>query len=384
VAEDQERVLFVHAHPDDESITTGGTIATLVDRGAQVAVLTCTRGELGEVIPEAARAELSSPTALGERREAELAAALAALGVTDHIFLGAAGARFEGRIPRRYLDSGMRWGEHGAEALPESSAGSLTAAEFGEVASDIATVIAAYGPDGVVTYDADGGYGHPDHVRVHEATRRAAEVLSVPFFAIQAPDAAGPDLLAVDVRPVLERKRVALAAHVSQVTLDGDSFALSDGVSRPIGLDERFRRIRPVEPPDDYSFAQQGVVAKIANSLIALVIGAFAGAILTVVHQASATLAGVAVPWGIIAAVVLTTALLAGLRLVFGTRVIAGVAAAGLLATVALLSLTSAGGSILVPANVAGYTWTFAPVLIAIVVLGWPRVRRAAPGRIGT
>ncbi|MDP1788894.1 MAG: PIG-L family deacetylase, partial [Rhodoglobus sp.] len=365
-----------------ESITTGGTIATLVDRGAEVAVLTCTRGELGEVIPETKRAELSSPAALGERREAELAAALAALGVTDHVFLGAEGARFEGRIPRRYLDSGMRWGEHGAEALPESSAGSLTAAEFGEVASDIATVIAAYAPDAVVTYDADGGYGHPDHVRVHEATRRAAEVLSVPFFAIQAPDAAGPDLLAVDVSPVLERKRAALAAHVTQVTLDGDSFALADGVSRPIGVQERFRRIRPVEPSDDYSFAQQGIVAKIANSLIALVIGAFAGSILTVVHQATATIAGVAVPWGIIAAVVLTIALLAGLRLVFGTRVIAGVAAAGLLATVALLSLTSAGGSILVPANVAGYTWTFAPVLIAILVLGWPRVRRAAPGRI--
>ena len=74
-----ERVLFVHAHPADESIVTGGTIATLVDRRASVTVLTCTRGE-----------------------GAELAAALAELGVTDHRWLGDSNARWAGREPRRY------------------------------------------------------------------------------------------------------------------------------------------------------------------------------------------------------------------------------------------------------------------------------------------
>lgn len=379
----RERVLFVHAHPDDESISTGGTIATLVDRGAEVAVLTCTRGELGEVIPEELRTELSSPAALAERRERELAAALAALGVTDHGFLGAEGARFEGRLPRRYLDSGMQWGQAGAEPLGTATAGSLTSADFGEVASDIATVIARYNPDVVVTYDADGGYGHPDHIRVHEATRRAAEVLSVPLFVIDEDDAAAPGRVVVDVRPVLERKRAALAAHATQVSLEGESFALADGAMRPIGLEERFRRLRQVEEHVAVPFRDQGIVAKIAMSLIGLVMGVFAGAILTVAHQASVTVAGIPVPWGIIAAIVLAAALLAGLRLAFETRVVAGAAAVGLLAVVGLLSLASAGGSVIVPANPAGYAWTFAPVLIAIVVLGWPHVRRRSPGRIG-
>jgi N-acetyl-1-D-myo-inositol-2-amino-2-deoxy-alpha-D-glucopyranoside deacetylase len=96
-----ERVLFVHAHPDDESITTGGTIATLLDAGAHVTVLTCTRGELGEVIPADLQHLLESPEALGAYREKELAAAMAALGVTDHRYLGDDDALWDDLAPRR-------------------------------------------------------------------------------------------------------------------------------------------------------------------------------------------------------------------------------------------------------------------------------------------
>ena len=377
-----ERILFVHAHPDDESISTGGTIATLIDRGAEVAVVTCTRGELGEVIPEALRDELGTPAALGERREAELLSALAALGVTDQRFLGSPGARFEGRPPRRYLDSGMRWGVHGAEATTHATAGSLTAADFGEVASDIAAAIAEFDPDVVVSYDENGGYGHPDHIRVHEATRRAAEVMSVPFYVIEEAESVRKSTFAINVAPVLDRKRAALRAHLTQVSVDGDRYALADRVWKPIAAVENFRRIRRSDEPDPSSFSEQGTLVKIVSSVIALVLGGFVGAMLTVTHQATTQIGAIAVPWGIIAAVVLAAALLVGLRLVFESRIVAGFAAIGLLGVVAVLSVKGAGGSILVPGNVAGYIWTFAPAVIALLVLAWPRVRRSSAGNI--
>ena len=132
-----ERVLFVHAHPDDESISTGGTIATLIDRGARVTVVTCTRGELGEVIPAELKYLEGSGEPLAEVRTAELASAMAILGVTDHRFLGDANARWADRAPRRYTDSGMQWGEHGAEPLSTTSEDSLCAAPLGEVAAGV-------------------------------------------------------------------------------------------------------------------------------------------------------------------------------------------------------------------------------------------------------
>ena len=136
-----ERVLFVHAHPDDETLATGATIATLVDAGAFVSVLTCTRGELGEVIP-AELAHLGGEE-LGEHRLGELRTALSVLGVTDHRVLGEPNARWEGRGPRRYLDSGMVWGSAGAEPVPSPDGRSLSAAERDALWSRLKEVAAA-------------------------------------------------------------------------------------------------------------------------------------------------------------------------------------------------------------------------------------------------
>ncbi|MCU1440213.1 MAG: N-acetyl-D-myo-inositol-2-amino-2-deoxy-alpha-D-glucopyranoside deacetylase [Rhodoglobus sp.] len=372
-----EKVLFVHAHPDDESISTGATIATLVDAGAGVTVLTCTRGERGEVIPIELQHLASSPKDLALQREAELAEALAILGVTDHRILGEKDARWAGRPPRRYLDSGMRWGEKGAGPLATSDPGALTAAELGEVAADIAAVMIAVEPDVVVSYAADGGYGHPDHVRVHEATRTAADVLRIPFYVIDREP--GLRSLHIDPTRVLERKRAALAAHRTQIVVDGDTFSLSSGAPRPIAEPEAFTRLRPPSA----SFRDNGLGVRIATYALAVLLGAFVGATLTVAHQASTTIAGLTVPWGVIAAILVTAALLTGLRLAFRTRLVAACAAAGLLGASAFLALQSAGGSVLVPANLAGYSWTFAPVLIAVVVLAWPQVTPRAGDKIG-
>lgn len=376
-----ERVLFVHAHPDDESIATGAAIATLVERGAAVTVLTCTRGELGEIIPPELR-HLDG-NGLAQQRETELSAALAALGVTDHVFLGLDGARWDGRPQRHYLDSGMQWGPKGAQPLDPMHPESLAAAELGDVAADIATVIIDRRPDVVVSYAADGGYGHPDHIRAHDATRAAAEVVRVPFYVVDSPGAK-PGPFRVESLPVIERKRAALTAHRTQVIVAGDTFSLSSGAARPIDSVETYTR---VHPEGASGFHDQSLFSRVSALVVATVLGAFAGVTLTAAHQATAVVGALIIPWGIIAAVVVTAALLVGLRLVFDTRIVAGCAAIGLLGASALLAIQTSGGSVLVPANPAGYTWTYAPVIIAGVVLAWPRFVRPVPsprpGNIG-
>src|ERR1700742_1446396 len=95
----ERRMVVVHAHPDDEVINTGATMAMYADQGAAVTLVTCTLGEEGEIlVPELAHLAADRDDALGEYRIGELAAAMKALGVDDHRFLGG---------PGRYRDSGM-------------------------------------------------------------------------------------------------------------------------------------------------------------------------------------------------------------------------------------------------------------------------------------
>jgi len=398
----EERVLFVHAHPDDESITTGGTLATLVDRGARVTVLTCTRGERGEVIPADLQHLLVAPAApltgfpaelaqseagpasleLAEFREGELASAMRILGVTDQRYLGDVGARWVGREPRRYLDSGMVWGSDGAEAVERLDPESFAAADFGEIASDVAAVITDINPTVVVSYNDFGGYGHPDHIRAAQAARRAAEVYNVPYYAVEPAGSAAVATLAVDVEPVFDRKRAALAAHRTQVTVSGDNFMLSNGVSERIDKVELFRRV-----PRDWStgrvpFNDQTLSTKIIACVVTLALGLVVGALLTVAHLATVSIAGTAVPLGLIAGVLIVAALLAGLRLALDSRIVVVATAAGLIAAIAVLSIRSTGGSTLVPQTVSGYIWAIAPTLIAVVVLGWSHVPRRGRDKI--
>jgi N-acetyl-1-D-myo-inositol-2-amino-2-deoxy-alpha-D-glucopyranoside deacetylase len=376
-----ERVLFVHAHPDDETISTGGTLATLVDRGAAVTVITCTRGERGEVIPPELKYALQSQQTLSSLRELELRKALAILGVTDHRFLGDADARWSGRPPRRYVDSGMRWGAQGAEASGTFDPSSFTAAEFGDVAADIAAVIVEIEPDVVVSYNEWGGYGHPDHIRAHQAARRAAEVYGLPFFAIEPRDSAEEPTLTVDVSAVLDRKRRALAAYPSQVVVSGDTFALSDGTTQPIESQESFRKLGS-ETERVRSFGEQSISGKVLTCLVAGIIGLASGALLTVYHQVTNDIGGATIQTGLFVAILLVILLDVGLRLAFQSRLVAGVAAVAVMVSVAALSLESTGGTILVPGNWVGIAWSVAPTAIAIVVLAWPQRHRRSTGRI--
>lgn len=227
-----ERVLLVHAHPDDETLATGTLIADLVSRGADVGVITATRGEQGEIVEGVISGPISGAV-LSELREEELAGALHALGVQWHAYLGARPARARGLPDRRYADSGMEWIRPGL-AGPASDVGpdALTRAPLEEVAADISAAITAYRPDAVVTYDDGGGYGHPDHVLCHEATLLACREQDVALWFTTADP--GAHHLAVDGSGHLETVKSALHRHRTQLSVVDDDVVHSGGQREPI------------------------------------------------------------------------------------------------------------------------------------------------------
>ncbi|QFG70301.1 N-acetyl-1-D-myo-inositol-2-amino-2-deoxy-alpha-D-glucopyranoside deacetylase [Ornithinimicrobium pratense] len=155
------RLVAVHAHPDDETLATGLTLAHHVQAGDEVHVVTATLGEEGEVItPEVAR--LEGTEELGPYRRGELARAMAALGVRHH---------YLGGDPPRWRDSGMAGSS--AAAHPQAFAG----ADVEEAAGELVDVLQQIDPDVVLTYDPWGGYAHPDHVQTHRVTVAAVERL---------------------------------------------------------------------------------------------------------------------------------------------------------------------------------------------------------------
>jgi N-acetyl-1-D-myo-inositol-2-amino-2-deoxy-alpha-D-glucopyranoside deacetylase len=152
------RLLFVHAHPDDETITNGATIAHYSARGAQVRVVTCTLGEEGEVIGDRwAQLAVDHADQLGGYRIGELTAALRALGVDEPVFLGGAG----------------RWRDSGMPGTPRRRRQKFVDSDDREAVGALVSIIREHRPHVVVTYDPNGGYGHPDHVRTHAVTTAA-------------------------------------------------------------------------------------------------------------------------------------------------------------------------------------------------------------------
>jgi N-acetyl-1-D-myo-inositol-2-amino-2-deoxy-alpha-D-glucopyranoside deacetylase len=258
-------LLLVHAHPDDETLTTGGAMAHYAaDPDTSVTLVTCTLGEQGEIIPpELALLAADAADQLGGYRIGELAAACAALGVTDHRFLGGTG---------RWRDSGMVLAGHGVRAATPAHLHPRALAARDALADQVdalTAVLEEVAPQVVVTYGADGGYGHPDHVRAHEITaaavRRVPEVarlyatvisrarLDTGLAALDGPAGLpfrmpGPDELpsvpdadvsvTLDVAAYRGARLAALRAHVTQVALFDDAkrtaFAMSNGVAQPL------------------------------------------------------------------------------------------------------------------------------------------------------
>ncbi len=255
------RLLLVHAHPDDETIGTGAVMAKYVAEGAAVTLVTCTLGEEGEVlVPELAHLAADQQDGLGQHRVGELAAAMEALRVTDHRFLGG---------PGRWRDSGMMG------TPPNDRPDVFWQADLEEAVRELVAVVRETRPQVVVTYDANGGYGHPDHVQAHRITVQAFAAAADPAYApglgepwqasklywtafpksvLQAgidhlkeagqPDMFGADsaddlpfgnpdadvTTSVDATEHVDAKMAAMRAHKTQISVDGPFFALADGV----------------------------------------------------------------------------------------------------------------------------------------------------------
>jgi LmbE family N-acetylglucosaminyl deacetylase len=247
---------MVIAHPDDEGLS-GGTLARLVDEGHTVTVVCATRGEVGEI----ADPSIATPETLGEVREGELRAAMAVLGIDDVRFLD-------------YRDSGMAGTPENED--PEA----LVQAEPLGVSMELTALMQEVNPDAIITWDASGGYGHPDHIRVHEAatdafgsyTMRSGRNARLYFMAIpihlfaemseelraqgiQPPNASmrtrleslkrPPVTTEIDVTPYVERKREALARHRSQQAVMLPVDKLSDDTRRRFIATEYFHRAVP-------------------------------------------------------------------------------------------------------------------------------------------
>lgn len=262
------RLLFVHAHPDDETLTTGATIAHYAARGADVRVVTCTLGEEGEVIgSQWAQLAVDGADQLGGYRIGELTSALRELGVDRPRYLGGAG----------------HWRDSGMEGSPARHRQRFADADMDEAVSELVAVLRDFRPHVVVTYDPNGGYGHPDHVQAHRVTTAAVaasagdghpgEPWQVPKFYwtvmdgesmaealesinevelpdswVRIPASALPfDLghridAVIDAQDSLPAKVAAMRAHQTQVTVEpsGRVFALSNNIALPISPVEHY------------------------------------------------------------------------------------------------------------------------------------------------
>lgn len=240
VASTGKSLLLVHAHPDDESIFTGATMARYAAERVRVTLVTCTRGERG---PNRLGRLAGVLDSLGALRTTELAAACAALGVTDHRFLG------DGR-----------WRDSGAGRTLVADPHSFSSAAVEDAADELVPVIREISPQVIITYDANGFYGHPDHIQAHRVAWRAYQVACHPghtkFYAVTMPRSVLADAIIRPERPAggpprprapldlsriglpddqvtteidatshLDAKRAALAAHATQIVVDGPYFA---------------------------------------------------------------------------------------------------------------------------------------------------------------
>lgn len=261
------RVLLVHAHPDDETINNGATMAMYAALGAQVTLVTCTRGEEGEVLIEnLANLASNRDDKLGEHREIELKNAMDHLGIDDFRFLGAPN--------KKWRDSGM------IGTAQNERSDVFWQANLDEAAQELVNVILETKPHVLITYDEFGGYGHPDHIKANQVAMRAADMaadqgwkiskiywntmprsviqdgiekmkeVGSSFFGAESVDDlpfAKPDELVTSVIKAPEyvpQKLAAMKAHETQISVDGPFFALSNNLGLSIWGDEYYTLVR--------------------------------------------------------------------------------------------------------------------------------------------
>jgi N-acetyl-1-D-myo-inositol-2-amino-2-deoxy-alpha-D-glucopyranoside deacetylase len=263
----QKRLLLVHAHPDDETINNGITMAKYAQEGAKVTLVTCTRGEEGEVlVEELGNLASNRDDKLGEHREIELKNAMKLLGIEDYRFLGAP--------DKKWRDSGMI-------GTPQNERSDVFwQANLEEVAQQLVKVILETKPQVLITYDEFGGYGHPDHIKANQVAMKAADLAATQgwkiskiywntmprsviqngiekmkevgssFFGAESADDlpfAKPDeLVSTVIRGVeyVPQKLEAMKAHATQIAVDGPFFALSNNLGLSVWGDEYYTLVK--------------------------------------------------------------------------------------------------------------------------------------------
>jgi N-acetyl-1-D-myo-inositol-2-amino-2-deoxy-alpha-D-glucopyranoside deacetylase len=279
------RLLLVHAHPDDETINNGATMAMYAALGADVTLITCTRGEEGEVlVEEHSHKAAAHDDLLGEHRVIELADAMKALGVSDHRFLGAP--------HKQYRDSGMM------DTEPNNRSDSFWRSDFDEATRHLVEIINEVKPHVLITYDEFGGYGHPDHIQAHRVAMAAAEKSrwdiqkiywnvtprSVIQEGIDKMKEVGSDFFGaenaedlpfckddsfvstlIDGNEYVEAKMAAMRAHATQISVDGPFFALSNNLGLQVWGHEYYTLVKGQKSaPFDEAERERDIFAGIA------------------------------------------------------------------------------------------------------------------------
>jgi len=424
-------VLGFFAHPDDETLSAGGVVATLA-RYATVHIVTATRGEMGEVVGPIDTRTTPDRHELPLTRTREVKEACAHLGVASHRFLDGGDGRF--------VDSGMAWEDDRrvravADAHASDQAYSLIDIE--QPARDMAQLIEALQPTLVLTEEPAGGYGHPDHIRCHDVMMRALHIAApqwkVPFVAfpvweesrwrqattelVQTPNlpqeddygvrlnlpevhaplrsgvSAHPDLI-IDTSPVIDQVVQAMRAHATQVhqvtthagTHMAGSFALTNNDLKPIpthaglvlapgwGSVEGLHELFPHALQTPKARTLGDTLGRLYTPFVyafALFTGVLAGFVGTFSHRNIP-------PWGVIVALIASAAGAVFNRAIgtIGTTFVYGLA---VIASVATVVTFQRGGDVVVAEDALGLTWMIGVNMEMLIVL-FTQVRNKAKG----
>lgn len=361
------RLLIVHAHPDDESLFTGHVIAHALRGGSEVRVITLTRGELGSTELKELEYLNGDTQAMALFREQELSEAISAFPGLEHKYLG----------QRAYRDSGMRinaWGKIGKpRKLDEMS---LAAAGTSVVGEDVAEEIRDFKPDIVLTYDARGGYGHPDHKAAHAAVawairHLAKERIKPEFWEIVEPGNS------FDVEfgdeETLEMKKAALEAHGSQIEISGDEIIYNGKTRMRLSDKERVKKTSPspilqLKPALTYIWAiPTGVLVGIAGTLL---------------HR---SVDGSGFPIGLVVALAMVASLALALRLLRNSRGALYLMSFSLIITVFLMAQRQPGGELFITTNLegnffesVGNLWAYGSIVLVGLIMVFPELKGSA------
>jgi N-acetyl-1-D-myo-inositol-2-amino-2-deoxy-alpha-D-glucopyranoside deacetylase len=368
-----KRLLVVHAHPDDESIFTGHIIAERLAAGAEVYVLTLTRGERGKVKLEELKGLEGQLRAMGAFRSGELKVALSELqkagSKLHHSFAGT----------RAFLDSGMRINSMGRPTKKNrTDEMALASASTAVIAEDIERVMNEFKPDAILTYNSKGGYGHPDHKMAHHATAMAIrhyrrQKRRAPQFWVIAEPNERFDVAIGDAKTA-KFKRAALEAHSSQVSIFPETYSIGATETR-YDAPERIRKATP---------SPLVHLLPLLTFFWAIPLGVLLGLSGTLLHSIKTTDTS-EFPIGLTVALTMVASLALALRILRNSRGALYLMTASFLSTVYLLSQKQPGGEILIVANQVGDTWVYGSMAICALIMLFPKLnpsswRRSASG----